>query len=465
MDDFTPAPEFEKKVQAAASAPSASPKFVSRLREQVIAAAVVSDDQPLRRQNQPDQYKNIGNKIMRTRIMLPALVAVIAIAVVAFFTFNTATNVSAQQILDRATAAQSASASAPANGIWHVRIVTEHNYQALGQNTPATKITGDTYEATGQYRYVAVDASGKITEASSNDGSYNYSTKVPAGSPLTIYRSPVTQDQSRKIVLSGASNYTTKAVFDQFESNPRVRMEGKVTWTDGSQAYVLVNDNYQTQKTAGGQASQTYTGSMKMVFNARTYELLEMELSIYKDGKNIVVDSSRWLVDEVLPAGSKVAWDLSDLPGGTVVNEVPAVQDVQSSAPVFEKFSIDTLVARTHTAYVLKTLPAGFTLEIGAVKDQPKDQPYAYEVNYSGPNGATFDIMAIGLTDLGFIKSNFYDGSYQSAAGLVLYFSTASRSNSTSAILTTPEGNSFLLGSALPREQVEALVETLVPAK
>ena len=123
------------------------------------------------------------------------------------------------------------------------------------------------------------------------------------------------------------------------------------------------------------------------------------------------------------------------------------------------------MTAHTRTAYLLKTIPEGWSLQIVSANEQPKDQPFSYETNYTGPNGETFGLMAIGLTDMGFIKSNFYDGSYKTASGLVLYFSTSSRKDSTSAILTTPEGNSFLLGSSLPRERVQTLVDDLAPAK
>lgn len=266
-------------------------------------------------------------------------------------------------------------------------------------------------------------------------------------------------------MVSSGGTADTKAAFDQFRNNPRVELEGKITWFDGSQAYVLVNRNYETQKASNGQAEQVYTGAMKMVFNAQTYELLETERTIRKDGKDIVIDASRWLVDEVLPAGGGAVWDLSDLSNAKIVDEPLPTQVAQSSDPQFEIFSQQELAARTNTAYVLKTIPAGWTLEIVAEKNQPKDQPYAYEVNYSDPSGMTFGMQAIGLTDEGFIKSNFYDGSYKSAAGLTLNYSTSSSKEKTSAILTTPEGNSFLLWGKLPREQVQTLVEDLIPVK
>ncbi len=253
------------------------------------------------------------------------------------------------------------------------------------------------------------------------------------------------------------------SLFEQFRNNPRVRLEGVETWTDGSRVYVLIDDNYQTQKQSDGQVEKTFTGTVRMVFNTKTYQLVESQISVRKDGKDIVIDSVKYLVDEVLPAGSAVAWDLSDLKGIAIVDQ-PAVKQ-ESGDPGFKTLTIQELTAHTQTAYLLKTIPEGFTLQIVAANDQPKDQPFSYETNYTGPNGETFGLMAIGLTDEGFIKSNFYDGSYKSASGLVVYYSTSSHKDSTSAILTTPEGNSFLLGSSLPREQVQTLVDDLAPVK
>ena len=47
MDEFTPlGPEFEKKIEAAASAPAPDPQFVSRLRAQIAAPQQPDSSQP-----------------------------------------------------------------------------------------------------------------------------------------------------------------------------------------------------------------------------------------------------------------------------------------------------------------------------------------------------------------------------------------------------------------------------------
>ena len=72
-------------------------------------------------------------------------------------------------------------------------------------------------------------------------------------------------------------------------------------------------------------------------------------------------------------------------------------------------------------------------------------------------------MMAVGLMDPGFVESSFYDGSYKTAAGLVLHYSPSSDPDKgTSAMLVTPDGSSYLVGSTLTREQVQTLAEDLV---
>lgn len=158
-----------------------------------------------------------------------------------------------------------------------------------------------------------------------------------------------------------------------------------------------------------------------------------------------------------------VAWDLSDLKGVTIVNETK--QSAQAN-PTIETLTEQELATHTNSFYVLKPLPAGYTETITAVADQPKDQDYyQFEINYTGSNGETFGLQAVGHMDSGFVASNFYDGSYKAASGLIIYYSPSNPNGGTSAMLSAPDGNSFLIISNLPREQVQNLVETLVKGK
>jgi hypothetical protein len=431
-------------------------RFLAQARE--LAPAVSS--QPDRRHT--GWNKNFFERIwktMKTKSVLSTLAVVIVLAMVVVFTANNVSNVSAQQVLDRAASAQSAAEKA--QGIWHVQIEDYENPQFLEGDQPGTKTMIDSYVdiATGHYRDITRNAAGKIVSINALDGSFDYWMAPVTGDrsdgPLTVSRVRLTPENS-KIGRPGDYVASTKAVFDQFRSNPRVEMEGKVAWIDGSQAYVLVADNYQTHKPLDGQDGKTLIGRTKMVFNAKTYELLESQTSIIKNGKDIVINSVRFLVNEILPAGSPVTWDLSDLPGVVFVDDTSTQQAEVLPVAISEQ----ELASHDHT-YLLKTIPEGFTMEIIAAPNQPTDQPYAYEVIYKNQAGETFDMLAVGIMEPGFVESNFYDGSYKTASGLVLNFSPSG----TSAMLTTPDGISFLVSDSISRERLEALVEDVIPTK
>jgi hypothetical protein len=385
---------------------------------------------------------------LQTKLSVFAVVAVIVVA--AAFVVSNVTTVSAQQIITRATAAQ----ALPTQGIWHTQIQIYQNHAMLTGDHPGTTTIDDDYIdlTTGRYRFVTQDSAGKLEQVAAFDGTYDYSGMQAAGNdPLKVTRVQAGPDDGTKTrSLDPAANF--KALFDDFRDNPRVRVDSQKTWTDGTAVYVLVDDNYQSQN---GTDSTTYTGSMRMVFDAKTYQLIESQTTVRKDGQDIVIDESQWLVNEVLPMGSPVAWDLSDLKGVSVVD---GTQPSAEASPTVETLTEQELATRTNSFYVLKPLPAGYTETITAVADQPKDQDYQFEIDYTGPNGETFDLLAVGKMDPGFVASSFYDGSYKTASGWVVNYSPSGAS----AMLLAPDGNSFLLMTKLPREQIQNLVETLV---
>ena len=157
MDNFTPPDsEFEKKMQAAASAPSPDPQFVSRLRAQMTARQQPGSG-PMR--NNPK--RSVAQSLWKKPFMwMPALAAVALLAVVAFFAFKPATPVSAQQILERATAAQSAQAAG--QGIQYARMEIFENHQALQGGGTLTVVEDYFDPAQGFSRRITLDAAGKI---------------------------------------------------------------------------------------------------------------------------------------------------------------------------------------------------------------------------------------------------------------------------------------------------------------
>jgi hypothetical protein len=287
-----------------------------------------------------------------------------------------------------------------------------------------------------------------------------------AGASLQVTRTKADPGQDTKLGFSdsstasaGIADPTTiaQALFDDFSNNPRVKVDSQMKQLGDTPVYALVDDNYQTKQ---GSDEKTFMGSMRMVFNAKTYQLMESQTTVHQGDQDIVIDEIQWLANEVLPEGSAVTWDLSDQKGITLVDGGQQQQEQENSTA--ETLTESELVTRTDSFYVLNPLPAGYTEKIVAVTGQPTDQDYQFEINYTGPSGETFGLQAIGKTDTSFIQSNYYDGSYQTTSGLVVNYSTAQPDGGTEAILSTPDGYSFLLVSSLSRDQVQNLAETLV---
>jgi hypothetical protein len=457
-------PKIEELLVGLRDTPARDPRAVKKGRAQFLAQArrlspAVSNPTKLRHTG---WNKNIFERIwknMKPKFKWTVGLAVVMLAVMAVFLVNNITTVSAQQVLQRATTA--ASADKTAVGIQHTVIESYNNPTASAQG--GVKTVSESYHdlATGAMRSVTRDAAGKIVEASAFDGTMNYYSSQPAGAAgsLTIQRVPQGQDGLIKRAISGDSTYDAKALFDSFSANPRVVMVGKQTWTNGSQVYVLADHGYQAQKSGD---VQTPTGTMQMVFDSQTYKLVASQMSIVKDGQDVVIQSYNFLVDEVLPEGSPVTWNLSDLPGVTFVDAPAQPAQPPQAGPGFGTISAQELAAHT-PSYQLKTLPAGFTQEIVAPSTQEAGQDhYQFEIHYKNAAGQTFELMAVGQMDAGFVEASFYDGSYKTASGLVLHFSPSSTEKSTSAMLVTPDGSSYLVGGIMPREQVQTLAEDLV---
>jgi anti-sigma factor RsiW len=408
-----------------------------------------------------------GGVTMQKRKILATGISVLTMAAVAVLIFKNVTPVSAQQILERAAAAQSAVEAG--KGIWHTLIEVYKNPQAVEGDQVGTTTIMERYTdtATGYYRFTTVDANGELLEISANDGIFNYFMMRDAediSNPLTVHRIPRSEDDIRKAALGGASSGMAESLFEHYRNNPRVELLGKES-RDGRQVYVLVDPNFQTSKLSNGQEEKTFTGTMQMIFDANTYELLESQTTVFKNNKEIVIEKVNFLVDETLPADTQVAWDLSDLQGVTFVDDAP--QEVEAEDPVFTTISQEELAAHPDT-YVLSTIPDGFTQEIIESPEQPSGEPYRYEVHYNNAAGESFELMAVGFMDYGFVETSFYDGSYKTSSGKVLYYSSSNPENSTegtSAMLVTENGVSFLVFSTMPREQVQTLVENLVRLK
>jgi hypothetical protein len=395
---------------------------------------------------------------MKLNPKLSTILATLAvIVVVTVLVARTYSPVSAQQIVERADAARTTNAAA--TGIRHTVIdLFDTTTEFSGDLAGIHRVVEDFYDpASGFYRSVVKDTSGALLRGGSVDGKFDYSFDHPSADAVSIQRTPLSADQQSKAnavsVDAGADD-----LFEQFKNNPNVKLASTITWTDGSKAYVLELKSYQ----ADPAGQKTYTGSTSMTFNAKTYALLESVSTRVKDGKDEVISDAKFLTDEVLPAGTAVAWDLSDLPGVSYVDaSAPEQEDV-----TFGTLTVDELAAHAQ-AYILNPVPTGYTQEIDAVTNQPADQEFQYEVNYKQNGKTVFGLQSVGQLGVDFIQQSFSDGSYIAANGLQIFYSTShpSNGNGVSAALVTPDAGDYLLSSTLTREDVQKLVETLVKIK
>ena len=427
-----------------------------------------------------------GDLSVRKRILFPAFMAVIALILVAAFLARGVAPVSAQQILDRAYQAQSTSNQA--QGIAHRSIEIYQNLRALPAGQADSKTIVESYNdfQTGNLRTVSTNAAdGQVVDTFAFDGASIYTARgagEPDG-PLTVYRSPQRRENIADLHNDEpATNSTT--MFDSVRNDPNVTFVGQETWPDGHEVYILRSQQpvkvHAADQTQSGPAPeqiwldedavkakrvdqvQTPLGFLTLYFDTKTYQLLGSKATIQRDGKEIQVNGYRVLVDEVLPAGSPVAWDLSDLRG------IAVVDDPQGEHGNFLPEVITPHELASHTsAYLLKTVPEGFTLEISAAPHQPDGQPYSYVIAYRSPTGDYFVMQPGDGMPQDLIQSA--GETYQTSAGLVLHLleerSAPGEQPVVSAIVERPDGKVFLLNSTLPLERVKALAEDLVAAQ
>jgi hypothetical protein len=436
--------------------------------------------------------KFFGGLTMRKRLIASAFVVVAALSIFVILTARSVTSVSAQQILDRAYQAQSQ--QAPSQGIDHNRIETYSNFQALPENQGTDLITESYLDfQTGYFRNVTTDSrTGKVLDAFAFDGSNTYSLGhnppvTNSSDPLTIYRSPQSRVSTTDQKLIGTGNESnSKIYFDQIRNDPNVQFIGQEKWADGRTVYVLRSEQpvkvivQQPTAPTQGNSGQTPpmvtpfnpdqasvgqpTGLVTVYFDTTTYKMVGGQTTMEKDGKELLLNSQRVLVDEILPAGSSVAWDLSDVQGITIVDDPNGVYG--DLLP--ETITPQELAAKTQSGYLLKTIPDGFSLEITAPPKQPANEPYIYIASYRTAANDYFVIQAAGPADVQAMTKEA-DETYTTASGLVVLFikdiSDPTGKQYTSAIVEAPDGTAFMVSSTLPRDTVKAWAEDLVPAK
>lgn len=411
--------------------------------------------------------------MMNKRIVFSAFTAILALALVAVLMARNVTPVSAQAVLDKAYAAQT-SVTSPAQGIEHMRNQIYTNIKALSEDQ-GTDMTIESYRdlQTGYTRMITTDNhTGRVVDVFGYDGANTYSVgneveavqqALDGNQPLTVYRSPQPNiDLSNLKPVGGRNNLDAKDLFDKMRQDPNAQLIGQETWDDGRTVYVLRSEQPIKVLVSDKQVDRPM-GTVLVYFDTHTYEMLGSRVSMQKDGKELVIGLQKILVDEILPAGTAVTWDLSDLQGITIVDD----PNREHGDLLPEVISVSDLAAKTSNAYLLKDVPAGYTLELTAPPRQPANEPYIYIASY---HTAANDYFVIQAGAAPAKVADQTDETYTTASGLVLHFmpdfnDPNSGGLYTSAVVEAPGGVAFMINSTLPRETVKAWAEELALVK
>lgn len=411
-------------------------------------------------------FPNIpGENKMRTRIAIPAMLAMIVMVVIGIFLFREPTPASAQQILDRAYQARTAPIAG--KGISHTRAESYLNLQALGNKPGIERTIQDAYVdlSSGINRQVWFDAAtGTILAASAYDGVYTYSHPIEesrAGEVLTLYRSPQSLDKVTRL-KPNQTPADLESTFEAIRQKPDIIQVSQSTRTDGRAVYIL---RAQAPDAAGEKYQvKNFDGETVMIFDAQTYDLLEYSVVMQQSGTEIVLTAYRKLIDETLPAGSPVDWDMKDVKGISIVDDPYG----EHTDLLPEIITPPELAAQTTSGYLLKNVPAGFTLEISAPPKQDKAQPFSYIASYTSSDQDYFTVQTgkapEKLASLGTDR-------YQTASGITFYFISTVKAQGPKAkdnllaIAVTPQNTQFIISTSLSRERVQELAEGLVLVK
>ncbi len=402
---------------------------------------------------------------MNKRFVFTALATVLVLSVVFIFLANNVTAVSAKEILDRAY--QARSQPVPTQGIGHIRSEVYSNFEALPDGQGMDTIV-DSYSdfQTGYFRLVTIDhKTSKVLDASAYDGantySQDYKAERNANEPLTIYRTPQANVSVKPV--GGGNGLDEKAMFEQMRNDPHVVSVSQETWEDGRPVYALKSQQ-PVKAMINGQA-QTPDGLVTIYFDANTYQQLGYRMTMEKDGQEILLASQKILADEILPAGTNVPWDLSDVQGITIVDDPTQTHGDLLPEVVTPKEASQAASVHNETMYLLKNVPEGYTLEITAPPQQPEDQPYIYVAAYRTATNDNFVIQGSYPAELEGLKPSANE-TYTTASGIVVYFIQDLPSSGkvyVEAIAQAPDGVAFLINSTLPRETIKAWAEELVP--
>jgi len=414
---------------------------------------------------------------MKRRIAFSALAAVLVLTIVAVFMANTVTTVSAKEVLDRAYQAQNQTVTN--QGIEHIRSEIYSNIEAKpAEQGMVTIVESYSDPVSGNFRVVTTDKNtGKVLQVYAFDGPNVYNSDSmndgqPSEDPLTVYHS--LQDQNslteKKFVsvtnqkLHPAQDEESKFMFEKMRQDPQVELVGQETWDNGHPVHVLRSQ--QEIKLLVNNEITHPRGLVTFYFDVDTYQLLGNRVTMEKDGKEVLISQQRTLLDEILPAESNIAWDLSDLQGINIVDDPNGEHSLPAKiAP--NAIPVEALASKTDSAYLLETIPDGFSLEISVLPEQHVSEQFFYEAHYTNEAGDHFIIRALGKP----LEDTPREAeTYTTASGLVLHFIVQpgvpeNGGEFTTALIEAPNGKTYAIDSTLPRETIQVLAEELALVK
>lgn len=248
-------------------------------------------------------------------------VALMVIAIAAIGMFTHVTQVSASAILDRAN--QVKNQSLPTQGIQHTRVERYFNEQGLPQDQVAGTIEDVYYDlgSCNSRRVTTNSQTGVVLDVYATDGSHVYgglNYDINAVGSLTVYRSPI--DPAKTNCQKPAQALYGQEMFEQMHIDPQVELLGQQVWTDGRTVYVLRD---QPQANTSKNAEVPFTSSqVTLYFDTQTYQYMGSKLEVSDgNGKTWTVKEFRYTVDEILPAGTPVHWDVSDVKGIDIIDD------------------------------------------------------------------------------------------------------------------------------------------------
>lgn len=407
-----------------------------------------------------------GEYRMRTRTIVSAITAVAVLALFAIFMVKNVIPVSAQQILERAYEVQSQGSS---QGIQHISV--ESSYTTYNTETEPTliKTLMESYYdfQTGNHRSVITNIeTGEVMDAYAYDGNYSYSGTRAENTEgaLTIYRVPQPREKISQQDRPTSFVEPIRAMFEEALKNSDLKIVGKEPWSDNQTETVYILSFDQPAKMVMDNYAMEISGTVSMSFDADTYQLLETKHTFQKDGKEELASLQKYLVDELLPVDTRVAWDLSDLNGVTIVDDPNG--DYGDMLP--QVITPEELAAHTQ-GFLLDAIPQGFTLEITAPPRQDNESVFIYVASYRSEQDDYFVIQSAGnMAEIRFMESE-YQESYTTASGMNIKYrmeeAMGDGREAISALVSTPDDLVYSIQSTLTLDQFKELLEHLVLIK